>query len=141
MQWARLPQKQTQSTPHTWVPSPLELVRLRTIVLLPRSHLPDPKASLTGMCDMAPRRAQTPLVEQSLTGEEKTRGAQTAPEVAPSPQRPASDMDGPSPDATSPQPCGPCKWEEQRKRSGKTLQQGLSALGIRNPHRVPESQP
>ena len=60
MEWARLPQKQTQSTQHTLVPSPLELVRLQTIALLPRSHLPDPKASLTGMCDVAPRRAQTP---------------------------------------------------------------------------------
>ena len=73
MEWARLPQKQSQSTRHTLVPSPLELVRLWTVMLLPRSYLPDPKASLTGMCDMAPCRAQTRLLEQSLRPERKRR--------------------------------------------------------------------
>lgn len=98
-----------------WYPALWSWLSLRTVMLLPRSYLPDPKASLTGMCDMAPCRAQTRLLEQSLRLERKKtrkREEHRQPRSLSSPQRLASDVRLTTPGATSPQPCGPCKWEE-----------------------------
>lgn len=97
-------------------------------MLLP-SYLPDPKASLAGMCDMAPCRAQTRLLEQSLRLERKRLGKERntdSPEVSPSPQRLASGVGLTTPLVQLPSALWALQMGRAEEMFWKDLQQGLS---------------